>query len=234
MLISCSLIALATSQPAQAVSYDTLLNTPALDPCNQFTDDAEMVVLYLDMSLEGREVEISLPQVYLEDRLDQQSGMRHGSLLFRMMIGNALPVSREQTRRLTATHHPDTDGIAPVTLLIGDFADLDEVAANLTGIVAVQGENAIASVPYNFGLTRLSKVDRGTSGRVFTAMDANGSLTAVLECGAAQGQFNQTCTHYMRAQSIDVVMDYPARLLSRWSGIQVQIERFLRCATGGS
>ncbi|UWQ14035.1 hypothetical protein K3556_14085 [Aliiroseovarius sp. M344] len=198
-----------------------------MDPCNQFFDGAEMVVLYLDMGLEGGEVQVALPQSYLEDRADQQSGLRHGSLLLRMMVGSALPVSREQARRLTATQ-----SAAHLTLLIGDFADLEKVIANLTA-AAVPARNAVTRTPSDFGLSRLFAGDGDQSTLIYTAVNPSGELSAVLECRAAAGKSNQSCTHYFRTHAIDAVVDYASKLLPQWLQIQTQIDRFLSCATNG-
>lgn len=223
-LFITGLIALAGSLPARAVSYDMLLNTPTADPCHLFTETADIVVLYIDMGAEG-EVQLSLPRAYLEDRADQQSGLRHGSLLLRVMVGNFLPVSRAQALRLSASRQGNGTQTAFVTMLISDFPDLD---ARLTSL----SPTPLSTAPNDIGLIPVTSADP-TPRMTFAALHPDGTPRAILECAAAETTPRPTCTHQLRTSGVDVVLDYGADLLPIWADVQARVERFLGCAAAG-
>ena len=189
-----------------------------------FTDDADFVVLYLDMGPEG-EVQLSLPRAYLEDRADQQSGLRHGSLLLRVMVGNFLPVSRAQALRLSATRQGYDTQTAFVTLLIGDFPDL---AARLTSL----SPTPLSTAPNDIGLIPLASTDPAPR-MTFAALHPDGTPRAILDCAAPETRPRATCTHQLRSSGVDVVLDYSADLLPIWADVQARVERFLGCAAAG-
>ena len=221
--MSC-LFALAVAQPARSISYDQLLSTPDRDPCHLFTDDADLVILYLDMGVEG-EVQLSLPRPYLEDRADQQSGLRHGSLLLRTMLTNFLPVSHAQSLGLSVTRQNTSRQTAFVTILIGDFPDLG------TRLTAVS-QAALDASPNDFGLIPLPET-ASTPRKAFASVLADGTLRTIIECTSAETTPRSTCTHQFRTSGVDVVLDYNADQLARWEDTQTRVERFLSCAAEG-
>lgn len=186
-----------------------------------FTDDADFVVLYLDMGPEG-EVQLSLPRAYLEDRADQQSGLRHGSLFLRMMVGSALPVSREQALRLSATQQDASGKTAFISILISDFPDL----------VTQRMPPPPHSAPDKLGLIPITN-SNSMSHTIYFALHPDGFPRALIECSAPETARRQSCTHQIRTSGVDVVLDYNADLLANWEGIQTRVERFLECATEG-
>ncbi|MDE9449416.1 hypothetical protein J3R80_02910 [Aliiroseovarius sp. Z3] len=217
-LFISGLIALATALPARAISYDALLNTPKADPCHLFTADVDMVVLYLDMGVEG-EVQLSLPSPYLEHRADQQSGLRHGSLLLRMMVSNFLPVSSAQALRLSATQQGNDAQTAFITMLISDLPDISERLETLS----------MTATPNDVGLVPL--VGTTPAPRTsFAALHPDQSPHAFIECMTPETTPRPTCTHQLRTSGVDVVLDYNADLLPIWADVQTRVERFLGCA----
>ncbi|GHF01186.1 hypothetical protein GCM10016455_22910 [Aliiroseovarius zhejiangensis] len=207
-----------------AADYDALLTTPKMDPCHLFTADADTVVLYLDMGAEG-EVQLALPRTYLEDRADQQSGLRHGSLLLRMMLESFLPVSRAQALRLSATRQDRTLQGAFVTMLISDLPNLEARMGELTRTPMDPAPNEVDLIP-------LSTTDPARR-MAFAALRPDGTLRAVIECAASETAQRQACTHQLRSSGVDVVLDYKADLLPGWKDIQSRAERFLKCAADG-
>ena len=196
------------------------------DPCNQFMDDAEIVAIYIDMNREGGEVPLNLPRSYLEDSADHQSGLRHGSVLLRIMSHNVLPVSRAQADRLDAMRRSLPDGIDYLSLLLGDFPELNSVASEYAGTTDELGQSL------EFGLSKLPSVQIDL-GVVYASKNTDGTLRSVIECTKGAGRTDPACTHYARVQSLDVVMDYPMRLLPDWNTIQERVSGFLSCALAG-
>ncbi|MCK0139921.1 hypothetical protein [Aliiroseovarius sp. F47248L] len=186
-----------------------------------FTDDADFVVLYIDMGAEG-EVQLSLPRAYLEDRADQQSGLRHGSLLLRVMVGNFLPVSRAQALRLSASRQGNDAQTAFITMLISDFPDISERLETLS----------MTATPNDVGLVPL--VGTTPAPRTsFAALHPDQSPHAFIECMTLETTPRPTCTHQLRTSGVDVVLDYSTDLLPIWADVQARVERFLGCAEAG-
>lgn len=184
-----------------------------------------MVVLYLDMGSEG-EVQISLPRDYLEDRADQQSGLRHGSVLLRVMLTNFLPVRRAQARRMSATQRGSSEQAAFITILIGDFQNLETRSRTLTG-------GGPKAAPNDLGLIPMTNTDANPQREIYVGIHPNGTPRAIIECSPSKSLSRRSCTHELRASGVAVVLDYRADVLPMWEDVQLRVERFLGCAVGG-
>lgn len=183
-----------------------------------------MVVLYLDMGSDG-EVEISLPLSYLEEPADQLSGLRHGSVLLRVMLKSFVPVARAQAQVLHDTQKGFSQQAAFITILIGDFQKLETRLRTLT-----EGRSKVA--PDDLGLIPMTNTDANPQREIYVAIQPNGTPRAIIECSRSKTTPRQTCTHELRTRGVGVVLDYSADLLPMWAEVQARVERFLGCATG--
>ncbi len=114
--------------PSHSQNLYDLLNTPRTDPCALFGGNEDVVTFYIDMDLEGGEVEMRVPKIFLEDRFDHEDGVRHGSQLFRVMIDNFLPVTRRQTSEFNKAGTWERGKPRYMWFLVGDYVDLEKTA----------------------------------------------------------------------------------------------------------
>ncbi len=229
ILISTFAATLLTGQTCSASGYEALINTPEKDPCHLFEQTAGRVVLFIDMPTEGKEVPVTLPREYLENRSDWLSGLRHGSVFFRLMIHNALPVHRQDAERLDAAKQRLPAGIGYVSLLLGDFEELSSILATLRGPSSTSSADVHVQQPDRYGLNH-ALGHSSSDQEVFTHLGSDELLDTVIEC-RPDGSTGRSCTHYMSSHSLDVVLEYPEDFLPRWFDIRSRVSRFLGCAT---
>ena len=67
------LAAVFCSGPSFGFDLEDLLTTPPQDPCALFETGDDFVRFYIDMKIEGGEVAMRVPKVFLEDRFDHQN-----------------------------------------------------------------------------------------------------------------------------------------------------------------
>ena len=206
-------------------------------PCAAFTPEADYIEQTLIMQLEGREIGLRIPRVFLEDVWDLQPGFKDTAQLFRVEIGSFTPVSRAETGRRNKR------GIWNwMTFTIGDKIPLDRLAVLYAelGSAVIGGDNSrdLASytpMPGLFGLAEIrSDAPQPTpSFRTNTDISraADGTRSAVLSCSFPGSVMNPVCEHWFRAAGMDVDLSYRRTELPNWQALQEDVTTFLICAT---
>jgi hypothetical protein len=142
------------------------------------------------MQLEGREIGLRIPRVFLEDVWDLQPGFKDTAQLFRVEIGSFTPVSRAETGRRNKR------GIWNwMTFTIGDKIPLEEIAeysvekdVNTLGLAPTFLDLPRLAAP--FGLLALGRGDGlplpPHQREVFVSLLPNGEIASVLTCDTPQ------------------------------------------------
>ncbi len=221
---------------SHSLTLDELLNTPRMDPCALFTDDADYATLFfIDMDLEGGEVQMQVPKIFLDDRWDHQDGVRHGSQLFRMMIDNFLPITRRQTGEFNKARTWEPGHQAYMHFLVGDYVDLNKQAEfSLERLVAPSHERPITDYqtePFDNGLTRFIPFEGELQKDLFASDSEEGEINAVIQCSAVGTVRYPACQQFFRSNGMDVRLTFPRPYLPKWEQMQSDVDRFLTSAT---
>lgn len=221
--------------PGHSQDISDLLNTPPMDPCALFEGNDDVVTFFIDMDLEGGEVEMRVPKVFLEDPHDHQDGVCHGSQLFRVMIDNFLPMTRRQTSEFNRAGTWERGKPRYTWFVVGDILDLDRIAAlSLKRMLPKTPERPISDyefVPFDHGLLKAVPSDGEVQKDVFLAYSNEGDLSSVLTCSADGTVTYPFCTHFFRSSEMDVQLNFAKPYLSEWQKMRNDVDRFFSCAT---
>lgn len=220
---------------SHSLTLDELLNTPRMDPCALFTDDADYVTFFIDMDLEGGEVQMRVPKIFLEDRWDHQDGVRHGSQLFSMMIDNFLPVTRRQTGEFNKARTWEPGHQAYMHFLVGDYVDLNKLTVfSLERMVAPSQKHPITEYqtePFDYGLTKFIPFEGELQKDVFASYSEEGEINALVQCSAVGTVPYPGCQQFFRSNRMDVHLSFRRPYLAKWEQMQSDVDRFLSCTT---
>ena len=206
-------------------------------PCAAFTPEADYINQTLVMQLEGREIGLRVPRVFLEDVWDLRSGFSDTAQLFQVEIGSFLPVTRAETGRRNKR------GIWNwMHFVISDKIPLDKLAvlsAEL-GSAVIGGDNtrdleSYAPQPGPFGLAEIRsdapQPTRSFRTNTYISRSADGTLSAVLSCNVPGSVMNPVCQHWFRAAGMDIELSYRRTELPNWLALQEDVNAFAGCLT---
>ena len=206
-------------------------------PCAAFTPEADYIEQTLIMQLEGREIGLRIPRVFLEDVWDLQPGFKDTAQLFRVEIGSFTPVSRAEAVRRNKR------GIWNwMHFVITDWVPLDRLAVlSAESRSAVIGGNSTRDLdsyepqPGPFGLTEIrSDAPQPTPhfrSNTYISRSNDGTLSAVLSCNVPGSVMNPICLHWFRAAGMDVELSYRRTELPNWQALQDDVTAFAQCLT---
>jgi hypothetical protein len=230
----------AVALTAIAAQAEVVRPTPVptdRDPCAAFTPEADYVDQTLIMQLEGREIALRVPRVFLEDVWDLRSGFTDTAQLFRVEIGSFTPVSLAETSRRNKR------GIWNwMHFLISDNIPLEDLAvlsAEL-GSAVIGGDNthdleSYAPQPGPFGLVEIrSNAPQPTPSfrtNTYVFRSEDGTLSAVLSCNVPGSVMYPVCLHWFRAAGMDVQLSYRRTELPNWQALQDDVTAFAGCLT---
>lgn len=204
-------------------------------PCAAFTPDADYIEQALIMQLEGREIGLRIPRVFLEDVWDLRPGFKDTAQLFQVEIGSFIPVSRAETgsrnkRGIWNWMH----------FVITDWIPLEEIAEYGVekDVITLRVAPTFPDLTRGAGPYGLVALGRGDGlplpphqREVFVNLSPNGDLNAVLTCDTPQRANYPICLHYFRASGMDVELSYRRTELPNWQALQDDVTAFAGCLT---
>ena len=220
-------VSLASAGRAEMPSAD--VPDPDIDPCRYFTLDEERVDFFIEMRLEQKQVPLSVPKIFLEDRWDYVNGASHRSQLFRVTIDTFTPLTRRQ-----ASQQNQLGSKNRMIFLAGDRVDMTSIATN-TMLFADPGPHdrtfetyALESAAYDL----MRAIPKGNEPQrdVYVLIDENGTPETVIACSKHGLVKFPGCEHHFRASGIDVLANYPITTLAHWRTIENNIAQFFSCA----
>lgn len=233
--------ALLISTAVAAESISTPLPESRV-PCAAFTPEADYIEQTLIMDLEGREIALRIPRVFLEDVWDQRPGFKDTAQLFRVEIGSFTPVSRPETGRRNKRRIWNW-----MDFLITDWVPLDRIAvlsaesrSSVIGGNSARDLDSYAPAPGPFGLAEIRSdapqptPSYRTNTYIFRSEDD--TLSAVLSCNVPGpgSVMHPICLHWFRAAGMDVQLTYRRTELPNWRALQDDVTAFLGCLTKAS
>lgn len=239
LLLSSLITLLALSPAAKAFDLDTLLTTPRQDACTLFDTEQEFVRFYVDMEMEGTEIAMRVPKVFLEDRSDHQNDAHHRAQLFRVMMDSFLPVTRAKTGAFNKALPWPRGHQRHMHFLVHDVIDLDGILDVHLGLrlldPTVDYRVVFATDSHVYGLKKLRSIDPNYDVRyrqeAFIAHDNDGALQTVMTCNIDGSVPYPGCSHWFRSNGLDVKLTFRKPYLSQWKQLQDDTRRFLTCAT---
>ena len=177
------------------------------------------------MQLEGREIGLRIPRVFLEDVWDLQPGFKDTAQLFQVEIGSFTPVSRSETGRRNKR------GIWNwMHFTIGDKIPLDRLAVLYAelGSAVIGGDNSRDLARIRSDAPQPTPSFRTNT---YISRSADGTLAAVLSCNVPGSVMNPVCEHYFRSAGMDVKLTYRRTELPNWQALQDDVTAFLGCLT---
>ncbi|GEM_PF-2247455 len=208
---------------AQTIVADTAQS------CGRFTSGAEYIDITLVMDLEDREIQMRVPQEFLEDAWNRQENVRMTAFAFRSMIDTFEPVKRSETPHLNFEYTP---------FLITDYVNL-EVLAELDLDSASPGQASpwqpladYSIQPFQFGLEEvIPNYPEELQENVYLHRGLDGEIDTVTSCSVIGTVAYPGCSQYSRTQSgVDLKFSYRLKYLPIWQEIQNNIHTFIECA----
>ena len=206
-------------------------------PCAAFTPEADYIEQTLIMDLEGREIALRIPRVFLEDVWDQRPGFKDTAQLFRVEIGSFTPVSRPETGRRNKRRIWNW-----MDFLITDWVPLDRIAvlsaesrSSVIGGNSARDLDSYAPAPGPFGLAEIrSDAPQPTPSfrtNTYVFRSEDDTLSAVLSCNVPGSVMHPICLHWFRAAGMDVQLTYRRTELPNWRALQDDVTAFAGCLT---
>ena len=201
----------------------------AVDACHLFTAEQRFVTQTLYMAMEDVRHTLTIPEIYFEDIGDRVNGAEHRAQLFRMMMDDFTPVTRQDTADLLRIGRKDY-----FTFVLRDPIDLDGILPISASQMATgdgRDMSAYKEMEFDFGLRSVLPISGAEIYReVYVARNESGDLDAVFGCSNTPSFVNQGCNHDFRAHNIDVRMSYPREYLHDWQRLQSSVSDFISCA----
>jgi hypothetical protein len=203
-------------------------DTPS-DSCHLFQTETAFVTQTLYMRLEDVRHQLTVPEVYFEDMFDRVDGSEHRAQLFRMMVSDFTPVTRQDTADLLREGRKEY-----FNFVLSDYVSMDEVLPIIASSMH-SGDGRDMSAYYevvaDFNLTTLLPLSGAqVHSDVFVARDQSGPPTSIISCSNRATFVNHSCYQSFRASGIDVRMWYPREYLNEWQGLQTSVSEFISCA----
>lgn len=201
----------------------------SVNACHLFTSEQRFVTQTLYMAMENVRHVLTIPEIYFEDIWDRVNGTENRAQLFRMMMDDFTPVTRQDTADLLRVGRKDY-----FTFVLRDPIDLNGILAIAASRMATgdgRDMSAYKEVEFDFGLQAVLPIS-GTEiyREVYVARSESGDLEAVFGCSNDPTNVNQICNHDFRAHNIDVRMSYPGEYLHDWQRLQTSVSDFIACA----
>ena len=201
----------------------------AVDACHLFRSEQKFVTQTLYMAMEDVRHVLTIPEIYFEDIGDRVNGTEHRAQLFRMMMDDFTPVTRQDTADLLRIGRKDY-----FTFVLRDPIDLDGILPISASQMATgdgRDMSAYKEMEFDFGLRSVLPISGAEIYReVYVARNESGDLDAVFGCSNTPSFVNQGCNHDFRAHNIDVRMSYPREYLHDWQRLQSSVSDFISCA----
>lgn len=197
--------------------------------CEIFADDTDFVTSTILMDLEDKEIPLSIPKRFFEDRADQNDGGRFTSQLFRVSISGFEPVTRSDTAKpeMKAVHEW-------MSFLVGDYVPLNEITeiyldhANLSTPREDIAQYQQSAGPY--GLSLMVPLDDFVSRNVFVDKSDANAIQTVISCSTPESVKYPRCSQNFRSSGLDIKVSYRRAELVNWRTIQHDISNFLACS----
>ncbi|MCG3267729.1 hypothetical protein [Yoonia sp. I 8.24] len=202
------------------------------DPCHLFQTETEFVTQTLYMRLEDVRHQLTVPEVYFEDVFDRVDGSEHRAQLFRMMVADFTPVSRQDTADLLREGRKEY-----FNFVLSDYVSMDEALPIIASLMRTgdgRDMSAYYEIEADFNLaTLLPRSGAQVRNDVFVARDQNGQPASIISCSNNPAFLNHSCYQNFRASGIDVRMWYPREYLNEWQNLQTSVSDFIACAHQG-
>lgn len=213
---------------AQQATAQTIVADSA-QACGHFTSGAEYIDITLVMGLENREIQMRVPQEFLEDAWNRQNGVRMTAFLFTTMIDTFEPVKRGETPYLNFEY---------TSFLINDYISLEALAEVMLDSASPgraspwQPLATYTMRPFQYGLEEvIPKYPDELQENVYLQRGSRGEIETVIACSIVGVANYPICQQYSRtASGVDLKFSYPLRFLPIWQEMQNNIHSFVECA----
>ncbi len=227
------LAALLAATPAAATEHYPHVQreptpvAPDHDPCHLFETEDEFVSFYLDTGDE--KVPLRAPKVYFEDRADFVQGATHGAQLFRVGIGDFLPVTRRETRGRMGF---EMDWIS---FLLNPFVPVQQIARHRTQLYSgIRGKelDEFNMVQFDNGLMRLLFQNPKAYAEDLYIVRLGNEIVSLITCDRERRAPFPTfpnCNLWFEDGPILVNVLFAKWELPNWRRVRDRIERFITC-----